>query len=294
MTSGQLEALLAVAEFGSMNRAAEAIFISQPALKKRLDSLEDELGFALLQRSASGSTLTEAGEKLCSELKPLYMQMKSSIEKIQNSASPMKIRISQVSMLTLRFCDQLLTDFLHEHQNISIERVFLTNDLWFDALYAGEIDMCLVPGTQQAVEEWKRKGLACIQYDEGQLACLISPSHPLAGCQQLSLAQLKPYKVYAETLMMDCGGLSRAAEEQNVHIKTDQSVYNRYEMIDACSKGMVYLHDISLTPDVFPLTVIPITGFSFGRFILLRNDREPALRTMKIFLLARKGYQLRT
>ena len=294
MTSGQLEALFAVAEFGSMNRAAESIFVSQPALKKRLDSLEDELGFALLQRSASGCALTEAGEKLCSEVKPLYLQMKSTIEKIRSSTSPMKIRISQVSLLTLRFCDQLLTEFLQEHQHISIERFFLTNDLWFDSLYADEIDMCFVPGTHEAIEEWRRRGLTCIQYDEGQLACLVSRSHPLADCRQISLDQLKPYTVYAEPLMMEYGGLSRAAEEQNVHIKTDQSVYNRYAMIDACSKGTVYLHDMSLTPDVFPLTVIPVTGFSYGRFILLRNDRQPALRTMKTFLIARKGYQLQT
>ena len=286
MTSGQLEALFAVAEFGSMNKAAESIFVSQPALKKRLDSLEDELGFALLQRSASGCALTEAGDKLCSEIKPLYVQMKSTIERIKNSTSPMKIRISQVSYLTLRFCDQLLTDFLHEHQNISIERVFLTNDLWFDALYAGEIDMCLVPGTQEAIEAWKRKGLTCIQYDEGQLACLVSRSHPLAGYHQISLDQLKPYTVYAEPLMMEYGGLSRAADEQDVRLNSDHSVYNRYEMIDACRRGMVYLHDISLTPDVFPLTVIPITDFSYGRLILLRNDRDPALRTMKTFLIS--------
>ena len=294
MTSGQLEALLAVAEFGSMNKAAEAIFISQPALIKRLDSLEDELGFAILQRSASGSTLTEAGEKLCSEIEPLYMQMKSIIEKIQHSTSPMQIRISQVSLLTLRFCDQLLAEFLNEHQNITMKRVFLTNDHWFESLYAGEIDMCFVPGTQQAVEAWKGNGLTCIQYSEGQLVCLVSHSHPLANYHQITMDQLVPYSVYAEQLMMEYGGLSRAAEEQGVQIKFDHSVYNRYEMIDACGKGKVYLHDMSLAPDIYPLTAIPLTGFSYGRFILLRNDRDLALRTMKTFLITQKGFQLRT
>ena len=291
MTTGQLDALLAVAEHGSMNKAAESIYISQPALKKRLDALEDELGFALLQRSANGSSLTEAGETLCAEAGPLYAQLKAVVEKIQNTASPMRIRISQVSLLTLRFCDQLLAEFHFKHNNIAIERVFMTNDHWFDSLYSDEIDMCLVPGTNKAVMEWKRNGLTCIQYSEGQLACIVSRSHPLADNKEISMRELAPFSVFAEPLMMQYGRLAETAEKQGIILKTDQSVFSRYEMMDACREGMVYLHDISLTPDVFPLTIIPINDFSYGRFIILRNSKEPALRIMETYLLTEKGFQ---
>lgn len=57
----QLRYLIAVAECGSINQAAERLFISQQSLRASINSLEQKLGFALFHRSAKGMRLTEAG-----------------------------------------------------------------------------------------------------------------------------------------------------------------------------------------------------------------------------------------
>lgn len=58
---GQLEAFLEIARLGNLTRAAESMFLTQPALSARLKRLEQEVGFALLVRNRQGARLTDAG-----------------------------------------------------------------------------------------------------------------------------------------------------------------------------------------------------------------------------------------
>ena len=57
----ELRYFLAVAEEGSITRAAQRLFVSQPALSKQLQTLERQLGTSLLRRQPRGVALTEAG-----------------------------------------------------------------------------------------------------------------------------------------------------------------------------------------------------------------------------------------
>src|SRR5260221_4553182 len=60
----QLEMFRAVAEQGTFTRAADRLHVSQSAVSRQVQLLEDELGGVLLRRSGRGVTLTEAGELL--------------------------------------------------------------------------------------------------------------------------------------------------------------------------------------------------------------------------------------
>src|SRR6202022_1141105 len=54
----------AVAAEGNLTRAAERLFVSQPALTKQIKQLESQLGVRLFTRSRAGMTLTAAGQVL--------------------------------------------------------------------------------------------------------------------------------------------------------------------------------------------------------------------------------------
>ena len=64
MTILQLTYILKIAETGSMNKAAEQLYISQPALTSAVKELEKELGIALFHRTSRGIVLTGEGEDL--------------------------------------------------------------------------------------------------------------------------------------------------------------------------------------------------------------------------------------
>jgi DNA-binding transcriptional LysR family regulator len=74
---GELRALCAAADLGSISRAAGRLGVSQPALSKRLRVLEAVAGTALLERSTRGVTLTFAGERLYGAARRLLSEAES-------------------------------------------------------------------------------------------------------------------------------------------------------------------------------------------------------------------------
>ena len=71
----QLQALVALAEHQSFSRAAEKLYISQPALSKRIAALELDLGKTLFDRLSKQVLLTEAGQALLPRARRLLAEM---------------------------------------------------------------------------------------------------------------------------------------------------------------------------------------------------------------------------
>ncbi|HEM3488812.1 TPA: LysR family transcriptional regulator [Streptococcus suis] len=79
----QLEQLIAFADQGTLSKAAEALLISQPSLTRNMQSLEDELGVQLFQRSKNKLVLTETGEYTVKQARKLLKQGQTFLENVQ-------------------------------------------------------------------------------------------------------------------------------------------------------------------------------------------------------------------
>ena len=80
----QLKYAVEVERCGSISRAAEALFVSQPFLSKAVRELEGELGLELFNRSPRGVSPTKRGAVFLAEAKELI----SAMEELENSFSP--------------------------------------------------------------------------------------------------------------------------------------------------------------------------------------------------------------
>ncbi len=81
MTLQHLRYVLAVAEFGTMNRASERLNVAQPSLSTAIRSLEEELGIKIFKRTARGVTLTENGEEFMVYARQLYNEYLGIMDK---------------------------------------------------------------------------------------------------------------------------------------------------------------------------------------------------------------------
>jgi DNA-binding transcriptional LysR family regulator len=100
----QLRTFVAVAEEGHLTRAAERLFISQPAVSAHVKALEEELGVALFTRSARGMQLTREGVAL----RPQAEAALKSVGELLSRARSLREEISGVLKIALNTDPELL------------------------------------------------------------------------------------------------------------------------------------------------------------------------------------------
>ncbi|MEO2715429.1 LysR family transcriptional regulator, partial [Blautia wexlerae] len=87
MTLTQMNYIITISETGSLNKAAEALYISQPSLTNAVKELEKELGIIIFNRSGRGVTLTNDGTEFLMYARQIYGQYESVIEKYSEGGS---------------------------------------------------------------------------------------------------------------------------------------------------------------------------------------------------------------
>lgn len=118
----QLHYFTVVAECGSMNRAAERLFINQQSLRSSMNALEERLGFQLFHRSSKGIQLTEAGLAILRDAR----QILATAASWERFAAPQLTEPATVQVIASPLVyNTVLTDLiLHcraEHPNLRIQ-----------------------------------------------------------------------------------------------------------------------------------------------------------------------------
>ena len=81
MTLQQLNYVITISECGSLNKAAEILYVAQPSLTGAVKELEKELGITIFNRSGRGVTLTNDGTEFLLYSRQVYAQYKELLEK---------------------------------------------------------------------------------------------------------------------------------------------------------------------------------------------------------------------
>jgi DNA-binding transcriptional LysR family regulator len=184
-----LRSFHAVAEAGSVSRAAKLGYISQPALSKAVRELEKSVGIPLVERSARGVHLTQAGKTLYEHAKMLFALEQEAEEAIRShrNMDVGTLRIGASTTLITYVLPPLLAQFrtLHPHLRFKTLR---GNTRDVEALLgAYELDVALVegPSHHHRVQAWP--------WSEDELVCVCAPDHPLAQLDSVWPGQLGDY-----------------------------------------------------------------------------------------------------
>ncbi|MDD5945125.1 MAG: LysR family transcriptional regulator [Clostridia bacterium] len=97
MTNSEISAFLAIVECGSFSKAAEMLFITQPALSRRIQSLENEIGYKLFERNKGfrNAVITEQGKAFIS-IADKMQELLNETEKIKTLDKAESLRITCV------------------------------------------------------------------------------------------------------------------------------------------------------------------------------------------------------
>jgi DNA-binding transcriptional LysR family regulator len=144
----------AVASEGNLTRAAQALFLSQPALTKQIKQLESQLGVKLFIRSRSGMTLTSAGEVLAKTTPAVLAGWDQALleTKAAASAGARVLRVGFMSSAANEATQQIIAAFARRRPEWQVD---LRQAAWSDAtagLAGGDVDAALLrlpfPGQQ--------------------------------------------------------------------------------------------------------------------------------------------------
>ena len=176
----------AVAETGSVTRAAGQLRISQPAVTAQIRKLESELDLRLFEADGRGVRLTEAGRMLAERAARLF-GLEADIERMladYRAGRSGAVRIAATYLPANHLLPGPLAAFRTEREAVELKLVTVNSKTAFDLLLGCEADIAVVGGGRPAPD-----GLERIPLLEDAMLFAAPPGHPLAG-RSASLAEV--------------------------------------------------------------------------------------------------------
>jgi DNA-binding transcriptional LysR family regulator len=196
ITFVQIHYFLAVAKELNFTRAAESVYISQPALSKQIRLLEEELGFLLFRRDKNGVTLTPEGNSLYKDWESLGKIIDTSIYKAKsvNQSVIGKLHIGCADTFQIEdSLFELSEEFQKEYPGIDVNFGSYSLKVLRKRFKYDELDMIFIP--EHELPDYGN--VQCVRFQKMILGIAISTSNPLSARPSLSLKDLKEEKIIA-------------------------------------------------------------------------------------------------
>ncbi len=182
-----IRAFLKVYETGSFSRAADALFITQPAVSKRIATLEQSLDAHLFDRIGKTVQLTEAGLALL----PSYQRILEEITESQRIISNLRettsgqLKLATSHHIGLHRLPPVLKQFSRKYPEVALELQFMDSEQATQLVLQGEIELGIITLPSQAD---KRLSLRRVWSDP--MHCVVASDHPLATGRKITQKQL--------------------------------------------------------------------------------------------------------
>lgn len=279
MNSAQIDSFLQIADVGSFSKAEDLLHITKTALKRQIDRLEDELGFHLFIRNASGLILTDAGAEFYKRMKAIVADCRTLVADCQRIDLSAKLvirigmyKISQMWSWYLRLekaasirIEQQLIPF----NPVVTDTIAMLRDKKIDFLECDDIRLFL------------DEGLCYKNLYVDNLCCLVSPIHEFASRSTITLNDI------AHSSNVYCWGTnttSNALLHQKaaaVGLKLTSITYTEKAVIDICSKGGIFILSSGAAATFAPMKAIQITPLiPFYKGLVYLKENELLLEMM--------------
>ena len=249
MTLLQMYYILEIDRSGSMNKAAQRLFLSQSALSSAILEVERELGITVFHRSNRGISLTEDGKELVAQITPLVEQSRKLSRYYSRRKGKDWQRLS-VAAQRYPFCARAFVELLQDlgpgPMQMSLKELDMSAVIREVAMGESELGVLFVSDlTEHAVfRVLEESGLSFQPLVRLKPRVFMRKGHPLAGEPSVTMEQLKayPHVVFAQSE----GDLNFAEEavpgsgsdfERMVTVSDRATIYNVMAHTDCVSTG---------------------------------------------------------
>ena len=285
MNTASLQAFVTVMQTGSVSRAAEKLFLTQPAVSKRLRILEEEFGVSLFTPIGRGIQPTQAALDLLPRAKRWlldYEEIKHTLSHAQDQVAGL-LRIGTSHHIGLHHLPAALKSFVQAHPDVQLDVHFVDSEQAHQAVLSGELELAFLT-LPPAFD-------ARLSYREiwnDPLFFVVAPFHPLAKKSKgspLTLSDLAEYAAILPAANTYTSQITLAAFHQaGLSLKTSMSTnpLDSIRMLVSIGLGWSVLPKTLVDDD---LTVLDINKLTLQRTLGMvwhpQRTLSKAARTLK-------------
>jgi DNA-binding transcriptional LysR family regulator len=272
MDFANLKAFISVAEHGSFSVASEHLYLTQPAISKRIAALEEELDVELFDRIGRQVTLTEAGKALLPRAQRILLEVEDSRRAIMNLSNEVSglLSIGTSHHIGLHRLPPVLRAFTREFPDVELDIHFMDSEEACRAVEHGDLEIGIV-----TLPLYRSAKLQTRLIWPDPMSVIVGKGHPLYKNKQLTLKQLAEHKAVLPargTFTREI--IEQAFDRQNieVNISLSSNYLETIKMLVSVGLGWSVLPDNMLDRDI---RAIPTQGLKLKRElgIVTHTDR---------------------
>ena len=187
MDTTGLRTFITAAELESFSHAADQLYLTQPAVSKRVATLEGELGTPLFDRIGRRVFLTAAGRELLPRAKSILNEIEDSRRLITNLSGTVtgQLSIGTSHHIGLHRLPPILRNYSAQYPDVELDLHFMDSEAACRAVLAGELELGIVTLPPDPIDDLKTE---IIWPDP--LSIVINKNHPLATQHKTKLLEL--------------------------------------------------------------------------------------------------------
>ena len=186
----RMKVLREVAHRGSFSAAAEALSFTQSAISQQVAALEREAGAVLVERSARGIRLTEAGEAVVRHADAILARLDEAEAELEALAGLRggRLRMASFESAGATLMPLAIARFRDRHPLVELSLAIADNDDAIARLRAGDLDLAVVEDPHDRVPSID--GIELVHLLDDPMYLALPTDHPLAGAPRLRLRDL--------------------------------------------------------------------------------------------------------
>jgi DNA-binding transcriptional LysR family regulator len=245
----RMRVLREVAVRGSFSAAAEALSFTQSAISQQIAALEREAGAVLVERSARGVRLTEAGEAVVRHTEGIMARLAEAEAELEAIAGLRggRLRMAAFESAGASLMPLAIAEFRSRHPAVELSLSLSEPEDCVPQLRSGELDLAIV--FESAVHH-ADDGIERVHLVEDPMYLVLPLDHPLARRRRVRLADLAGEAWIGGQADCECNRLmsracARAGYEPRIAFETDD--YTAMQGFVAAGVGVSLIAELGLT-----------------------------------------------